>query len=397
MARQIVNFPLRDLFIESTFHKSNYYSYINSIITDLKNQNANLSFEQENYLYFVALALCAKDSQYALNLIGSILKFQATYPITNKYSGLNAYKLFIEKLVNDKKYHKIVKENTEFLYEKSDFKTKMTSRLNSQSRLSGDKIWLPLTFIQLLCNHNNRKIHCDFKNKIYEELKIIVKDSIDYIHENIKDFDSFILVPIQDGLYTFFAFKKSKAYQVFTPDILNKKKPLIVSAIDKIAIDHVTPIDLTLKAFGSKLQELKKISQIIKNFKSNNNQLQGDKLERQSYEDYERNLKFLPKINLTNLEKELDIIREDSHYRLISSEDNSQKSNFLDYRRFYKDPTTDNFFAIIYEKVKMNNQDMILLQDLSCTEPCVMPIQQYNQISSNWIECRQVDVDIDKL
>lgn len=397
MARQIVNFPLRNKFMNSTFHKSNYYSFINSIITDLKNQNANLSFEQENYLYFVALALCAKDSQYALNLIDSILAFQATYPIINKYSGLNAYRSFIDNLVNQKKYHKIVMEDTDFLYGKSDFKTKMTSRLNSQSRLSGNKIWLPLTFIQLLCNHNNTKIHCDFKNKIYEELKIIVKDNARYVHKNIKDFDSFILVPIQDGLYTFFAFKNSKAYQVFTPDILNKKKPLIISAIDKITIDHVTPIDLTLKALGPNLQELKKISQIIKDFKSNNNQLQGDKLERQSYEDYEQNLNSLPKINLSKLEIELDLIRKDSYYRLISSDDNSQKSNFLDYRRFYKDPTTGDFFAIIYEKVKMNNQYVILLQDLSCTEPCVMPIQQYNQISSNWIECRQVDVDIDKL
>ena len=98
----------------------------------------------------------------------------------------------------------------------------------------------------------------------------------------------------------------------------NEKKEMVVSGIQAIAIDHVKPIDLTLRDLESKLQTLQKVSDKYKEL-CENEKLEEDDVVNEILGDVE--------INLDKLKEELDFIRKDGLLRLMDSKYNSKKSN----------------------------------------------------------------------
>ena len=392
---RIIDFPLREEFetylLNNKYPKGTIDSYLSNINTISKNIN---NFEEKFFLFIIPIALCAGDS---VDTLINSLKFKIKNK--DKKSAFNLYEKFIKGIKNqffENNYKKLHKDYD--IFSQNDIKAKMHSRIMNQSRLSGDKTWFPLTFIQKLCNAKNKDIHIKYRDKLYKKLHIIINESNMYVHKELSSFDFFSLIPISSNLYCCCVYKKGgQVFQVFTPDILNKKKELIVSGIKEIAIDHVTPIDTTLKQL--KLKAIDKISREVKDCKQSNVNLKGKDLEKKAFDNYKAKTHKLYKNFWTDLENELNKILDDSHYRLISSKENAQKGNFVDYKEFFKDINNNDYYAKIYEPVSFNNKDMVLVHKLDEPTPQIMDRISFDQkiLNGTLSKCKQVEVPIDLL
>ena len=264
----------------------------------------------------------------------------------------------------------------EVTFTKEKLKTIFEGRINTQSRLSGDKVWLPLSLLGKICsNYQNAKkdelLHIKFKHEIYNRLRIVVKDSSGIVfHKKVKDVCSLTLN--DDGV----ACKMdddNEEYTVMTPTgYLNERVPMKANSMSDIVIDHVTPIDSTLSRLN--LPELDKISNRVKeckeNWKKKNKYLSGKELESQTFVDYEdpenpKSSKIWRNIDFSKLSDELNAIINDSHYRLMSETANSEKSNALSYISFYKLKDKEKYYARIGHAIDdATGQTKELYQDL---------------------------------
>lgn len=293
----------------------------------------------------------------------------------------------------------------EITYNPDKIKNIMKGRLKTQSRLSGNKTWLPLTFIQLYCNekddnkyrgqldtktldkNSNLKngLHEFFAQKIYEKLYVVVKkDEKNYQHELISKIKSLTLKlkktnqtnpendAYKEDTYEVACKIDKRIYQVYTPNgYLNDKEPLIVKNITNsispdIVIDHVNPIDTTLSTIEFKDNGLKLISKVVRDTKKNDTsdngtKLTGKTLEKTAYNNFKKGKE---NIIVKNLFEDLKNVIKDSHYRLVSSSMNSEKSNLMDYKEFYRvqDGTIDNYKY--YAKIGEINRDEVIYQYL---------------------------------
>lgn len=230
-------------------------------------------------------------------------------------------------------------QNEVFLHKKLEVKFK--SRLRGQERTSGDKIWLPLDFIAKIYRKNDKSNNSPFSKWLddlvdsiyihYMDNKGIIK-SVQFkkkeIHleflKNAKDDDSF-------DVYIIWS-RKGHKRRVYTPTGEgNKKVPMTVKSISEIDIDHVKPIDLTLRELGenNKIDTLKLVSDTFKqllNDISNDNQEEKTKnaIDTLLNDDGE----FISKLS-----KDLQRIRKDSILRLMHSKYNENKSNGLTYKK----------------------------------------------------------------
>ena len=223
--------------------------------------------------------------------------------------------------------------------------TKFKSRLRSQDRTSGDKVWLPLRFIAKIYSKDKKNYDANHKerkeNQFSNWLNMLVDDI--YIHyvengkvkkvrfgEKGKKSDVHLRLAKHSkkgqtakeyNVYVRWVDNNGKVIErrVLTPTGRgNEKKEMVVSGIQAIAIDHVKPIDLTLRDLESKLQTLQKVSDKYKEL-CENEKLEEDDVVNEILGDVE--------INLDKLKEELDFIRKDGLLRLMDSKYNSKKSN----------------------------------------------------------------------
>ena len=253
------------------------------------------------------------------------------------------------------------------IYTYSVLKTKFKSRLRSQDRVSGDKIWLPLRFIAKIYSayvKNQKNKGSEVTNDYLNWLNTLV-DSI-YIHfYNDKNeithvsFGSDVSLLLNKDepdteLYNVFVrFKDNeKFYPVFTPTGKgNQKTEMQVTGINSIAIDHVIPIDKTLRDLEDKLVELKRVSDAYK--------------EMQEQEEPDENVtiqQLIKTLDFPVLLSNLNLIRDHGPLRLMASKYNTQKSNGETFLKILKDG--DDYFGIMSEEVYYGNKKMTLYQDL---------------------------------
>ena len=256
----------------------------------------------------------------------------------------------------------------------------MKSRLRTQSRLSGNKTWLPLRFIGKI----DSKLRKNYVDKIYEELKIIIIDGNSYEHKPVYKIDKLILSPNDNGSYDVYCIYEGKRYRVGTPiGYLNKKEQMRVNDVNDIVIDHVTPIDTTLS--NLKLSELDKVSKIVKEVKNYSGK-KGNALESEAYSFY---IKGKKEIDINILQNDLYNIIKDSHYRLVSASMNSKKSNLIDYKEIYK--VNDDYYAKIAD---INKDDDVVFQNLKNDFMESMKKSDFENLKKGKKPLRLVDVPI---
>ena len=126
----------------------------------------------------------------------------------------------------------------------------------------------------------------------------------------------------------------------------NEKKEMIVSGIQAIAIDHVKPIDQTLRELeeNGKLGTLKKVSDYYKELCENDLLKEGNAVN---------NLLNKFNLNIGDLNNDLKEIHDDGILRLMDSKLNTKKSNGSAFKKILTDGT--NYYGIIEENIIADN------------------------------------------
>ena len=140
----------------------------------------------------------------------------------------------------------------------------------------------------------------------------------------------------------------------------NEKVAMEVEKISDIAIDHVKPIDHTLKEKANKLKELETVSEFYKVLLLQ----EGKDPTNNDAKSLLHNKK--EKLDLDKLITDLETIKGDSPLRLMSAEYNSNKSNGNTFKKIIQDKN-GNYFGILLEGIKNSKDDteqFVLYQDL---------------------------------
>ena len=238
--------------------------------------------------------------------------------------------------------------------EQSTIRSKLHKRIKTWSRLSGDKVWLPLKLIGKLGKLGNSLLK-DFATGVYEKLEVICSDNNgNIILKKVSDIKVITICsskPVKCKI-------KDVEYTIMTPTgYLNQIEEMIVKDFSEIAIDHINPIDKTLKE--KEFKTLPTISDFVKDIKKKKNS-PISKVEYDAAKEIQ-NIKF----NMADLKDDLKAIIEDSPYLLTSASSNMKKSNVIDYKKFFIDKKEQKYYGYIGEAKDTNGEDMIIYQDLS--------------------------------
>jgi len=224
------------------------------------------------------------------------------------------------------------------IYSHSDLRTKFKIRLRCQDRTSGDKIWLPLRFISKIYNKTG-----DFNNWLDLLVDHLFIHYLDSDGKTVKSTTfkkaSLYLELVKNNNIDYTVnviFSKNmrfaKWYPALTPTGNGAiKERMKVDCIDSIVIDHVKPIDQTLKDLEPKLKNLKLVSDVYRLMPI----------------PIVSNLTKNPNFNSKGLLKELKLIRNDGPLRLMASKYNSQKSNSSTFQAIIKDVVSGELLGIL--------------------------------------------------
>ena len=231
--------------------------------------------------------------------------------------------------------------------------TKFKSRLRSQDRTSGDKIWLPLRFIAKLYslekkeNKQKENRFSSWLDNLTSNIYVHYMDNnkINSIRINDDKFSALKFKYNNDGTFCVYVRLQEKEtyndFPVYTPTGKgNLKEQMIVKDISEIDIDHVKPIDQTLREKEQDLKVLEEVSCFYKEL-----QAQDEPDENKGVRELFEKLKEGDK--LTKLKDELDSISEDGVLRLMDSKCNSKKSNGSTFQKILK--AEDNYYGILEE------------------------------------------------
>ena len=238
--------------------------------------------------------------------------------------------------------------------------TKFKSRLRSQDRTSGDKIWLPLRFIGKIyskakkLNYITVNSFLDWLDNLVNSINIHYNDNGTVKHFTIYQGVSLWLSPNNSGFDVKIIDSFGNPHIVLTPTGKgNEKIPMIVKSISEIAIDHVKSIDRTLRDLSdevnnytnNKLPQLMKVSDKYKAI-----QAEDDPNEDLAIKE------LLPSLDLQKLINELYLIKNDGLLRLMASKYNSQKSNGETFQGIYmrKD---GSYYGVIETRITKKGED----------------------------------------
>lgn len=408
--------PLFDEFVKSKKYEKgtieNCRTYLNrNVLEGILNPN---SLEM-NYLDIVAFSIAAKRKDLAEQLITRIkekLGPRDSIKKSNIYQAYGTLEKYYEFVQGNSVKSITAKESLSkcCVYGYSSFKSKINSSLKSQSRISGDKTWLPLIVLRKL--YSGSDVFNQWINSIYDKTRIVIYD-----HAAIPACPKPILV--KDIKYIgicrsgdVFALYNDCWLQVMTPTgYLNTKCNMqIFGDCRNISIDHMTPIDNTLRRL--KLPQLEMISRFVKVVKETQPGLSGKELENEAftqmcrlgsksgnrikigaYSSFKGGI-----IDLISLRDELDSISNDSHYILTDGSINLKKSNLLTYTKFFKDETGPKYYGYIGECKIDSTTDGVIYQDLDTNYPNVIYKTIWDKLENSILEeINAVEVPIDKL
>ena len=392
--------PLINEFFDATeiTSKGTYRTYLNKWVLD---GLSNPDRIKTNYIDLVAFSIAAGQSRLAEGLLTNILneldKQKSIKRFKDAYSALTSYYCFVKNIKQEDVIESLKNNYCVFGYQAKDVKNRFKGRLRRQSRISGDKIWLPLSFLAKLYDSKNHNGMKEWIEETYNRIKIVLKFGSDNKHINLNEV-LYIGICRSGDVFALYKEDESKTanwYQVMTPSgYLNDKIDMNINGdIGKIVIDHVTPIDKTLKGLNCKY--LKQISEYIKQYKTSHSNLKGYKLEIEAFNDFAT--KRID-IDLNRLLIELTQILNASHYRLMCGGLNLEKSNLFTYTKYFKDKTASKYYVYI-GKCKINSTtDGVIYQDLDTNYPNVIYKTIWDKLESSSLEeINAVEVPIDKL
>lgn len=255
---------------------------------------------------------------------------------------------------------------TVFLHEQ--LMTKFMGRLRRQDRISGNKVWLPLSYIAKLYKKAGKtKEFTDWLRKLAEGIFVHYEDDNKEIKSVQFEKKQVFLVfekneENSDGTYNVkVALSASnKCYTAYTPTgDGNTKVPMIVKDISDIAIDHVKPIDLTLKELGDKgrIPNLKMVSDSFRDMMGRPEKADKD-IEDESLDQLYNN------VDINKLTDELNLIRTDGVLRLMVSEYNGKKSNSTAYDKIIKIKGKEEYLGLL-GKALLDDETIYLYQRLN--------------------------------
>lgn len=257
-------------------------------------------------------------------------------------------------------------KRTVFLHEQ--LMTKFMGRLRRQDRISGNKVWLPLSYIAKLYKKAGKtKEFTDWLRKLAEGIFVHYEDDNKEIKSVQFEKKQVFLVfekneENSDGTYNVkVALSASnKCYTAYTPTGEgNTKVPMIVKDISDIAIDHVKPIDLTLKELGDKgrIPNLKMVSDSFRDMMGRPEKADKD-IEDESLDQLYNN------VDISKLTDELNLIRTDGVLRLMTSEYNGKKSNSTAYDKIIKIKGKEEYLGLL-GKALLDDETIYLYQRLN--------------------------------
>ena len=257
-------------------------------------------------------------------------------------------------------------KRTVFLHEQ--LMTKFMGRLRRQDRISGNKVWLPLSYIAKLYKKAGKtKEFTDWLRKLAEGIFVHYEDDNKEIKSVQFEKKQVFLVfekneKNSDGTYNVkVALSASnKCYTAYTPTgDGNTKVPMIVKDISDIAIDHVKPIDLTLKELGDKgrIPNLKMVSESFRDMMGKPEKADKD-IEDESLDQLYNN------VDISKLTDELNLIRTDGVLRLMVSEYNGKKSNSTAYDKIIKIKGKEEYLGLLGEAL-LDDETIYLYQRLN--------------------------------
>lgn len=255
---------------------------------------------------------------------------------------------------------------TVFLHEQ--LMTKFMGRLRRQDRISGNKVWLPLSYIAKLYKKAGKtKEFTDWLRKLAEGIFVHYEDDNTEIKSVQFEKKQVFLVfekneENSDGTYNVkVALSASnKCYTAYTPTGEgNTKVPMIVKDISDIAIDHVKPIDLTLRELDDKgrIPNLKMVSESFKDMMGRPEKADKD-IEDESLDQLYNN------VDICELTDELNLIRTDGVLRLMTSEYNGKKSNSTAYDKIIKIKGKEEYLGLLGEAL-LDDETIYLYQRLN--------------------------------
>ena len=253
----------------------------------------------------------------------------------------------------------ILAKKTGEIYYPEDLKDIFSSRLKSQDRTSGNKVWLPLDFISSIFTVGNRgnKNPSFFKNwidRLVQSVIVHYKCDDRICHKQFGNGNYTLIFEESDnGEFDVYISFCEEKYRVYTPTGNgNEKVPMTVKSISNITIDHVIPIDQTLKNHENDFSTLAKITDLYKSLIR-----KIDKIDKELYSDNEKrkNKKNVKKDiikqyldrprSLSFLKENLDKIAADSPLRLMDARYNSKKNNGETFRKIVK--ANNGYYGII--------------------------------------------------
>lgn len=257
-------------------------------------------------------------------------------------------------------------KRTVFLHEQ--LMTKFMGRLRRQDRISGNKVWLPLSYIAKLYKKAGKtKEFTDWLRKLAKGIFVHYEDDNKEIKSVQFEKKQVFLVfekneENSDGTYNVkVALSASnKCYTAYTPTgDGNTKVPMIVKDISDIAIDHVKPIDLTLKELGDKgrIPNLKMVSDSFRDMMGRPEKADKD-IEDESLDQLYNN------VDINKLTDELNLIRTDGVLRLMVSEYNGKKSNSTAYDKIIKIKGKGEYLGLLGEAL-LDDETIYLYQRLN--------------------------------
>ena len=241
-------------------------------------------------------------------------------------------------------------------FKQKKIKNILYKRIKTWSRLSGNKVWLPLKLIGKLYND----LLQDFAKDVYYKIEVICLDDNENITlknitlKKVSEIEEITICPSKPVKCKI----KNNEYTIMTPTgYLNHIDKMIVENFREIVIDHINPIDKTLKE--KEFKTLSIISDIVKGKKEQKNS-PISKVEYDAAEEI-KNIK----LDMAALKEELKAIIEDSQYLLTTASSNMKKSNVIDYKQFFTDKEGQKYYGYIGEAKGTNDEDMTIYQDLS--------------------------------
>ena len=204
----------------------------------------------------------------------------------------------------------------------------MKNRLTTQDRISGDKVWLLMRLVKKLLGNEWFNDWCDV---VISRTKVFVDDQGTYVW--LSQVDKLILKPESDGSFSVWAVVGDQEYRVYTHTCTKVLDLMKVKGKGGVSLEHTNPINNTLRNLGNlhRLPELSKISDIIKQVYD---AIQDDKhtasnLMKHITADRNEVKSNSPiasaSIDVEDLLREMDLIRDDTDYELMDGNENSSK------------------------------------------------------------------------